>query len=115
MAVNSTLKPIAREIVSAAQKAAQNQRVTPDAFVLWGSLNEDVGHIRVTFRTTKEIDDNQLYKDFFDEIRRLHPNDPSAVRQLGLIIRHGVDETELDAWPYYNADEVDISDLLTVR
>ena len=114
MAVSPSLRYTARQIARAARKAALDQGLSPDDYVLVGSFDGDSGRISLTFGTAHSVDDRRLYADTFAELRQLSPDYPQMTMHLGLVIRK-VNNLE-DAYLEIGAEgDLDITDMLEIK
>ena len=112
MALKTSLTFLSKKISEAVGMAARNQGLAPHTYSISGSYNKDADHISLMFNTTEPIDELQLYKEFFEEVRRLFPNDPFIAMHLGLVIRQVLSDDELDSYAYWSETQEDITYLL---
>lgn len=122
MALKSSLRFVSRKIAEAVELAARNQGVKKDEYFLLGSYSEESDHVYLLLKVAKPIhaaqpiDELRLYKETFEELRRLFPDDPSITMQIGMVIRQVPSVKEYHEGNYGDSagpdDDFDITDLL---
>lgn len=111
MAIRTNLRFLVKKIAQAMQSAVKMNGLDRARTRFFGTLEEESDHISLTLKTTEECNDFKLYSDFFEEVRRLIPDDTSITMYIGLVIRTNVNAGELESHAIWESDQ-DLTDAL---
>jgi transposase-like protein len=112
MALKTSLSLLSERISKAVHAAVRKHGLTRSDYRLFGTFESESDHISLALKTTRQIDELELYSDVFSEIRRLFPDDPSLPMHVGLVIRSAVSSGEMNSFALWVESQEDITHLL---
>jgi hypothetical protein len=112
MALKASLRFLSRKIAEAVAAAAKNQGLDRGDYFLFGSYSEESDHVYLLLKVVKPVDELRLYKETFDEIRRLFPDDSWITMQIAMVIRQVPSAIDIDRDSGGADEDLDITYLL---
>jgi hypothetical protein len=112
MAIETSLRPVARRIAQAIEDYAAAQGWQRGDYALSGSWNERTGRISLILGTARRVDERKWYSGLIQAIRQAFADQPWLTRNIGLVVENvqNLDEVYLESPG--DDHEIDLSELL---
>jgi hypothetical protein len=112
MAIQTSLRPIARRIAESVKAFATSQGVPEEGYALVGAWDRRTDHIRLLLGTDHQIDKRRWYIGIQQALRQAFVDYPWIPKNIGLVIER-VAKLESVYFQFLLAeDEEDLTDLL---
>src|SRR4051812_26909196 len=112
MAIKTSLRLITRRISRAVRESAARLGLAPGDYALVGSYDKKSDRISLTFGTNRTIDEDRLYSDILQEIRKSFPESPQITMFVGLVIRRVQNLDDIYINSFSEEDEEDLTEML---
>jgi hypothetical protein len=112
MAIETSLRPVARKIAEAVAAFTSSQGMTRGDYALAGAWDERTGGIRLVIGTDFKIDERQWYVGILRELSKTFADHPWITMNIGLVVENvrNLDDVYLH-FPG-GEDEVDLTEML---
>lgn len=112
MAIQTSLRPIARKIAEAVEAYASSRGMARDDYALVGAWDERTDGIRLVFGTDRKIDERQWYAGILQEIRRTFADHPWITMNISFVVENVQNLDDVYLHFPSGEDEVDLTELL---